>query len=563
MMPSIFSQERRSPSRSGSASGAQSQGDVFNSNSGRRRPCDPNDCPCYSAEALAFQEKDCARELADFDKKISEREEEIRQINQYPQMRKSKIDPAKDPNILLYRHHKAEYQKYCECGKKFLKEMCSMSPEEFYRRQAECSETDGVPYRPYPSDRRGGRDTRPTPPRDPLGFPPANADPPPAPRILYKPDCNRSLLFVNNPEQLRSEDLADTDLGHKTVFETEVTGPSRIFFEHTNRTGFPIGYGVQLVNTSETAVTVIINGRGFVADSRGGEPFRQLFEREKSPPQVVTVGPGKFMWLLPPGANQIPNRAFLSGVADFEVRGGTATIKALGYRNINRLDGKATYEGYITRLENDPVAKRKTDESRVYKGTIDCAELVAEDVDFTIDDSNQPIGDGDKAVPLDVQFTSQNGEVINSEWRTHSISNRDAIEGDMRDINMPEGIVISAKERDSSGRVHNLGNWGVVYTLKGHVTNNGSKDRCISINLAITDPRETAAIAWRDRYGSWHQTRLPVNGAIQYYTFPVRAGQRRVPFEASFVLGGPSTTNLLHSVSILASPLSCQGSQRK
>lgn len=571
--PPIFSQGQRTPSRSGSTSGVQSQGDVFNSNSGRGRPCNSNDCPCQATQALAFHEKDCAEHLADFDRKIKKREEEIREINAYPQMRKSKINPAKDPNILLYRHHKAEYQKYCECIKKYYKDMCSLSPEDSFKRSQECVEWS-THIQPYPSgqdeyhgsserdkrppsgggERRGsGRDRRTAPQRDPLGFPPAYADSLLAPLIFYKPKCDRSLLFVNNPEQLKPEDLADNNLGQKTIFETKTTSPSRIFFEHTNRTGYPIGYGIQLINTNKKAVEVIVAGRGFTADSRGGQPFRQLFEQKKAPPQVITVGPGRSMWLIQSKPLQIRDRSFLSGVVDFEVRGGPVLISALGYRNINRVDGGATYEGYITRKDYDPVTKHTTDESRVYKGTIACAELVAEGVDFTIDDSI-------KAGPLDIQFTPREGApLINNQWHTHSIRNKDAIKGDMFDIRMPEGIVIRADGLDRNGKVPNLGNWGVVYTLKGHVTNNGNQDRCISIKLQLTDPTETAAIAWRDPGGSWHETRIQARGTLQYYTFAVRAGQQRIPFEASFVLGGPSTTNLLHSVSVLDGVPSCQG----
>jgi hypothetical protein len=148
---SDLSQAQRRPLKGGVSQNEQ-QGDVFNSNSRRGKPCDPNDCPCRAAQAVEFHEKDCEEHLADFDRKIEGRLEEIRQINAYPQMRKSKINPAKDPDILQYRYYKAQYQKYCECSKKYLEKMCSLTPEELYWAQSDCSETGGTPYRPYPSE---------------------------------------------------------------------------------------------------------------------------------------------------------------------------------------------------------------------------------------------------------------------------------------------------------------------------------------------------------------------------------------------------------------------------
>ncbi|HYP26449.1 MAG TPA: phosphodiester glycosidase family protein [Blastocatellia bacterium] len=166
MTPPILSQERRGPSR-GSSVGAQRQADVFRSGT---RNCNPADCPCLSARAIEAHEKQCAMELADYDEKIKRRETEIAEINNYPQMKKSPINPKKDPNILLYLHHKAEHIKNCECIKKVYQDMCSLSAVEFADRSEECGRADGPPYRPYPSDKGPARPGRNP---DPLGFPPA------------------------------------------------------------------------------------------------------------------------------------------------------------------------------------------------------------------------------------------------------------------------------------------------------------------------------------------------------------------------------------------------------
>jgi len=142
LFASGLSQTQRRPLKGG-VSQSQQQGDVFNSNSRRGKPCDPNDCPCYAAEAVAFHENDCAEQLADFDKKIKEREQQI------------KTNRAKDPDILQYRFYKAQYQKYCDCSKKLLEKMCSLTAEELFQAQSDCSETGGAPYKPYPTEKKG------------------------------------------------------------------------------------------------------------------------------------------------------------------------------------------------------------------------------------------------------------------------------------------------------------------------------------------------------------------------------------------------------------------------
>lgn len=389
-------------------------------------------------------------------------------------------------------------------------------------------------------DTPGGTRTnpdRPTKPRrDPLGFPSANAEPGPVspPVIRYERKCNRTLLFVNNPEQVDTTDLADKSLGHKLIYQENVTKSSRLFFEHVNKTSFAINYGVQLVNPNNTPVQVIIQGSGYTTGIYGGKPFRQLFEQRKG--STKTIGPGQKLWLMQ-SSKPIPHRGFFSGVIDFEVRGKPLLVKAFGYRNASDLDDKSVYEGNLT--EPDYNAK-------VYKGIIECAELVASGVDFTVNDQTE-------SGPLPIQYLSRKGDMPSArEWYTHSIRNNLAIRGDMFDIRMPGGTVIKAEGVDSRNKTPNFGNWGVVYTLQGKVTNKGQRDRCVTINLS---PGGAVVLAWKDPGGRWQEKRIEKLGSLNYYKFPVRTGQT-VSYDTSFVLGGPSNSDVRHRISLSDGP--CQ-----
>jgi len=66
---------------------------------------------------------------------------------------------------------------------------------------------------------------------------------PTVPTIVYTLGGARTLLFLNNPEQVISVDLGDATLGDTTLYRVTATGACRSFFEHVNRTGRTIGFG--------------------------------------------------------------------------------------------------------------------------------------------------------------------------------------------------------------------------------------------------------------------------------------------------------------------------------
>src|SRR5690606_29272874 len=86
----------------------------------------------------------------------------------------------------------------------------------------------------------------------------------------------RRLLFLNNPEQLMVGDLGDASLGDKTLYRVTVGGANRSFFEHVNRTGRTLGFGVQVYNPGPAMARVTVVASGFVTGILGGAPFVEV-----------------------------------------------------------------------------------------------------------------------------------------------------------------------------------------------------------------------------------------------------------------------------------------------
>ncbi|MER3426805.1 MAG: hypothetical protein C4334_01705 [Pyrinomonas sp.] len=367
------------------------------------------------------------------------------------------------------------------------------------------------------------------------------------PEIKYVQGGGRALIYVNNPEQITAADLGDSNYGDAAIMRaTGVQGKQRCYFEHLNRTGFTIGYGIQLYNPNSTSVTVTVQGSGFEASVQGGRPFAQMLSNYSTSGTSYTVGPGRVLWLMRQDA-AVANNTFFSGVIDFNVDGGSVTINHIAYRSFGALDGSTTYIGYVRRIEPDG-----TDEARVYKGLNPNTMAIAADVDFVV-------GDGDPAGVLAVSYRSYDlnsgaygSSVIRPNgWYTNigPANNANAVASDMFAFDMPGwGRIDPFSRSDGEGKYPNLGNWGVVYVVKGKVTNVGAKTRQLSVNLKA-NPSASAAIAYRGSDGVWRSMVVSAGSNVRYYSFSVAPGST-VSYEAMFVLGGPSGGNLLQSIAL-------------
>ncbi|HRE89344.1 MAG TPA: hypothetical protein PK095_09400, partial [Myxococcota bacterium] len=199
---------------------------------------------------------------------------------------------------------------------------------------------------------------------------------PSAPAIAYRTEGPRRLFFLNNPEQLLTTELGDSDLMDTTLLRVTASGPSRSFFEHVNKSGRTIGFGVQAYNPGPQAATIAVEGVGYTVGIEGGRPFAAALSGEGA--TTLTLNPGQSSWLLRRDES-VPSGSFFSGVVDFTVTG-SVVINHIAYDRFDRLDGSTAERDYVTRIEPDG-----TSEARMYKGVASASEAALE-LAFTVDD---------------------------------------------------------------------------------------------------------------------------------------------------------------------------------
>jgi hypothetical protein len=366
-----------------------------------------------------------------------------------------------------------------------------------------------------------------------------------APTVAFTRGGDRQLIFVNNPEQITDRDLGDADRGDASILRvTGVQGAVRSFWEHTNRTGRPLGYAVMIYNPSPTAVSVVVHGRGFTTGFLGGKPFSDLLGDDSRAGTRIPVAAGAVLWLDRRDAS-VPDHAFFSGVIDFDVEGGPVTVDHIAYDQFSRLDSSRTYQGYLQRVEPD-----STRVARQYKGTSPYSEVTASDVDFTITDADRG------ALPVvtrdyDLTAGAPGAPVTRTYWISHigPGQNAQAVTSDMLAWETPGwGRIDPLTRSDGEGKYPNLGNWGVVYIVRGTVRNAGTLTRDVSVNVEAP-ANGGSPIAYRGNDGTWRHLKLAAGTSARHYTLRVPAGQA-VRYEARFILGGPGAGSLKNWVSV-------------
>jgi len=348
-------------------------------------------------------------------------------------------------------------------------------------------------------------------------------------------------LFLNNPEQLIASDLGDPALGDKTVYRVAVGGTNRSFFEHVNRSGRTIGFGIQAYNAGTSTVRVKVVASGWVVGILGGAPFADLFAGHGSAPEVV-LAPGRSTWLLRKDEG-VAQGSFFSGVVDFDITGGELIINHIAYDSFAALDGSTSELGYVQRVEPDG-----THEARMYKGIATASEADLGTLDCIVDDTTAgllPV----RVARYDLAAGAFLAPAVATGWTTHigPAQNAAATTSDMVAIeDAPWRFEVLAAS-DGEGRPGNLGNWGVVYRTHLRVTNHGSVSRRVAYVISAS-PGAGAVIA-SSSGTAWVSARIEKGTTVELGAIRVAPGETR-ELEILWVLGGPSGGGIAHGISV-------------
>lgn len=283
--------------------------------------------------------------------------------------------------------------------------------------------------------------------------------------LTYNSDPG-TFIYCNNPEQLFTSDLGDhaAGFGNHYLLWSLVTGNCQAYYEHENRTGITIGYGIQIYNPNELAVTIEVTNLGFSNNAFGC--WTQFYSNQSGGGGAVgsfTVQPGGVLWVQR-NDNSIAAGSIFNGAVSFNVSGGNVYVFNYAYKSLDNVDGSATYLGYITRI--DPSGQN---EAKVYKGTSDR---------FLIN----------SLISTKVSILLKS----NSTWETHGCPGNDmvTINCPLTDTNSPTYSTFNCSNGD------NLGNWGIRYRYNVTVVNDSNKRR--TINVAVAQPFFISNIFIRD-----------------------------------------------------------------
>jgi len=361
------------------------------------------------------------------------------------------------------------------------------------------------------------------------------------PEVVYAQGGARTLLFLNNPEQLIASDLGDAALGDKTLFRVTATGACRSFFEHVNRAGRTIGFGIQVYNPGPSTVTVAVRATGWVASIEGGVPFADALNGVGAS-APVELAAGRSTWILRKD-EAVSHGTFFSGVVDFDVAGGSVIVNHVAYDSFAGLDGSTTELGYVQRVEPDG-----THEARMYKGVATASEADAGTLELALDDATPAGPLPIRVARFDLGAGAHLPLVEQRAWTSHigPAQNASATTSDMVGFVYGPWFFDPLSPSDGEGRHPNLGNWGVVYRLSARVRNDGARQRRVSYRVTAS-PGAGAGLARQAQGGAWSAHRLERGEAIELGAVLVPANATR-ELVVAWVLGGPSGGGLNNEI---------------
>jgi hypothetical protein len=367
-----------------------------------------------------------------------------------------------------------------------------------------------------------------------LAVVPAPAAEDAVPEVAYRTTGVRGLVFVNNPEMIFAEELAEA--GRSLHRDTLAAGGWRTWSQHWNRSGGPLVLAVALTNPGSERIRVRCTS---AAPGAWADEFPAAWNAPRSWDRDLE--PGATAWLF--RSATIAPGAACGGVADV-ASDGPVVITHIATRGDPAAIADPTAlapVGYVTRTWGD-----RHREARVYKGSASAA-AVRVDLAWSIGDDDRGVLPVRRRPFLAATGTWGDAVLSTSGWRTHiSIGHQpDATMSDMLAFKDPAWPVAfdPAKPSDALGMIPNVGNWGVLYHHRFTITNRGTRPRTAVARIAGKG-LHLAHQAHPD--APWVKASVQ-SGRLDWATATIPPGATGT-IDGRWILGGPANGDIIQSV---------------
>lgn len=215
-------------------------------------------------------------------------------------------------------------------------------------------------------------------------------------KINYEKDESGKFVFINNPEGIRTDFLADSDYGNRLIYKDTFSGNMELYYEHSTYEGRGVDvwdgfyYAIKFYNPNSSDVTLTVNRAGSTINNWPLTWEKYYSEGNNMPSKTYTIKPREVLYFFHSDNNSYSfvdniNEAYsFNGYIGFDgVLNVTASNKlhfaTLAFKNLNNTSN-ATYPGSVENVNDKP-------NLRVITGSVNMLPELYNNSTFVIDDS--------------------------------------------------------------------------------------------------------------------------------------------------------------------------------
>ena len=220
--------------------------------------------------------------------------------------------------------------------------------------------------------------------------------------INYEKSNNGKFIFINNPEGIRKQFLADSNYGNRLIYRDEFSGNMELYYEHSTYEDVSIAYrgnfyyAIKFSNNGNNNVTLTINSSGSTVNN-WTLTWKKYYNSNNNVPQTnYVIKPGESLYFYHSNnnpysfVNEFSSAYKFSGYVGFDgvlnvTSSGKLFVETMAFNDKTKING-ASYPGNVESVSDKA-------NLRVISGSTNSLPDLYNNVTFVIDDT---VNSGDK-----------------------------------------------------------------------------------------------------------------------------------------------------------------------